>query len=90
MITYIEKVDREGNLYKQITDIDEFSSYQEALDYVEGQGPDNHRIVGINPFISPIALEAVQDYKLIHSSESGIVHQDLGMIPEVKVFEYVK
>jgi len=89
VVTYDEKVNRDGNRYKQITDVNEFSSYKEALDYIESQGSTNHRIVGINPFISPISLEAVQNYKLIYSSESGVSHPDKGVIPEVKIFEYI-
>jgi oligosaccharyl transferase (archaeosortase A-associated) len=90
VIAYDEKVDREGNRHKIITDMEQFSSYQEALDYVESQGAANHRIVGINPFVSPISLEAVQNYKMVYSSESCISHRDAGMIPEVKIFEYIR
>ncbi len=89
VVSYDEKVDREGNRHRLITDIEEFSSYQEALDYVESQESANHRIVGINPFTSPIPLEAVQNYSLVYSSESGVSHPDAGMIPEVKIFEYI-
>ncbi len=89
VIAYDEKVDRAGNRYRQITGVEEFSSYQEALDYVESQGSANHRIVGINPFVSPVSLEAVQNYKLVYSSKSGVSHPDKGMIPEVKIFEYI-
>jgi asparagine N-glycosylation enzyme membrane subunit Stt3 len=89
VLSYVNKVDRKGKHYKQIKDIEEFSSYQEAEDFVESKGPATHRIVGINPFISPVSLEAVQDYKLIYSSESGISHPDAGKISEVKIFEYI-
>ena len=65
VVSYDEEVDREGNRHRLITDMKEFSSYQEALDYVESQESANHRIVGINPFISPIPLEAAQSYKLV-------------------------
>ena len=47
--------------------------------------------VGINPFTSPIPLEALQNYKLIYSSKSGISisHQKAGLIPEVEISEYL-
>jgi len=89
VISYEEKVDDNGNRYKQISNFEEFSSYQEALDYIERQESGNHEIVGINPFISPIPLEAVQNFKLIYSSESGVSYQNIGIIPEVKIFEYI-
>ncbi len=88
VITYDEKVSRDGTPYKQITNAEKFDSYQEALEYVESQGSANHRIVGTDQFISPVPLEAVKNYKLVYSSESGISHPDVGLIPEVKVFEY--
>ena len=90
VLSYVEKVDRQGNRYRQITDIQQFTSYQEALDIVESQGSGNRVIVGINAFISPITLEVVQDYKLIYSSDSSVYNQDAGVIPEVKIFEYTR
>ena len=89
VISYDEKVDREGNHYKQINNIEEFSSYQEALDFIESEGSSKHIIVGINPFVSPVRLEALQNYRLVYASESGVENQDAGMIPEVKIFEYL-
>ena len=88
VITLEKKVDDNGNSFVQITDIKQFPSYQEALDNVQKEGAANHRIVGLNPFVSPVSLEAVQDYKLIYSSESGISSQDVGLVPEVKIFQY--
>ncbi|MFC1902054.1 oligosaccharyl transferase, archaeosortase A system-associated [Chloroflexota bacterium] len=90
VISYDEKADRSGNRYKQIYDINEFSSHQEALDYVEKQGSPNHDIVGISPFTSPIPLEAVEKYRLIHISTSVVRHSETEMVPEVKIFEYLK
>jgi dolichyl-diphosphooligosaccharide--protein glycosyltransferase len=88
VVTYDEKVDLDGNRYKQITDAKQFSSYQEALDYVAGQKSGNYSIIGTNPFASPVPLEALQNYKLIYSSKSEVARPDKVMIPEVKVFEY--
>jgi len=88
VLSYTEEVSREGNIYRQITDYDEFSSYQEALEYVESQGSSNHVVVGINPFLSPMPLEAVQSCELVYSSESGVSQRDVGVIPEVKIFKY--
>jgi len=89
VVSYDEKTARDGTHYKQITNIEEFPSYQEALDYIAGQESGNHDIVGTNPFVSPVPLAAVRDYRLVYSSESGISQSDLGLIPEVKIFEYI-
>jgi len=88
VVSYDERTDRGGTHYKQITNVEEFSSYQEALDHIASQESGNYDIVGVTPFISPVPLAAVQDYKLVYSSELGVSQQDVGLIPEVKIFEY--
>jgi len=90
VISYQEKVDHDGGIYRQITSAQFFSSYEEAEAYVTNQEADNYRIVGSNPFISPVPLEKLKNYRLVHSSDSLILQLDVGMIPEVKIFEYVE
>jgi oligosaccharyl transferase (archaeosortase A-associated) len=89
VVSYDAKISEEGIPYRQITNVEEFSSYQAALDYVESQESGNHNIVGVSQFTSPVALEAVPDFRLIFSSSSGISNKDVGLIPEVKIFEYL-
>jgi asparagine N-glycosylation enzyme membrane subunit Stt3 len=102
VLTYEVVKDNNGNSAKLITDAKEFSSYQEALNYMAKEGPTNHVLVGVNPFISPIPLEALSDYKLVYASdapESLVTHQDLVLlpelnisyteVPEIKIFEYI-
>ena len=89
VVSFDEKTDEVGNRYRQITNVEEFSSYQAALSYVESQESGNHDIVGISPFMSPVALEAVPDFRIIFSSKAGISNQEVGLIPEVKIFEYL-
>jgi dolichyl-diphosphooligosaccharide--protein glycosyltransferase len=99
VITYDEVTGDDGQIYRVITQAEEFSSYQEALNYIEGQEKANQRIVSVNPFISPISFEALEDFQILHSSEYATVYQDLGIlpeiritrisVPEVKIFEYV-
>jgi oligosaccharyl transferase (archaeosortase A-associated) len=87
VITYDEKK-QQGITYKQVTDAKQFTSYQDALDYLGSLKSGNNIIIGVNPFVSPIPLEAVPDFRLIHSSEEGTTLQNAGFIPEVKIFEY--
>jgi hypothetical protein len=99
VLTYEVRNDNSGNSAKLVTGVKEFSSYQMALDYVEKEGPSNHVVIGVNPFFSPIPLEALSDYKLIYTSESMVTHQDMvllpelsmsvNMEPEIKIFEYI-
>ena len=79
-----------AELKQELTsNFEQFTSYQEALEYAENLGTTNYSIVGSDPFTSPVSLEAVQNYKLVYSSESGISTENT-VIPEVKIFEYTK
>jgi dolichyl-diphosphooligosaccharide--protein glycosyltransferase len=84
VITY--ETDDQGNRF--ITDSQEFTSYREALDYLDSQESGNHVIIGPSPFISPIPLEAVPDFQLVYSSSQGTSLSGVGFVPEVKIFEY--
>jgi hypothetical protein len=72
---------------RQITDAKEFTTYQEALDYIAGQGASaSCALVGTDPFISPIPLEAVANYKEIYSSAASNNSTQLEKI--IKIFKY--
>ena len=88
VISYDEKVDSKGNQYRQINNHEEFTSYQEALDYVNSQDSGNHIIIGNNPFVSPVPLEEVMDFRLVYSSTPSLKQQNEELLSEVKVFEY--
>jgi dolichyl-diphosphooligosaccharide--protein glycosyltransferase len=90
VISYQEKVSRNGIPYKEITSAKSFSSYEEAEAYISSQKSNNYRIVSNNAFISPVPLEALEHYRLIYSSDSTVTQPDGGSTPEVKIFEYVK
>ena len=89
VISYDEKKDSEGNVYKQITSAKVFQIYQEAVDYISTQETDNYRIVGEDPFISPVPLDAPKHYKLIHYSKQGVIDPSGVARSEVKIFEYI-
>jgi oligosaccharyl transferase (archaeosortase A-associated) len=88
VVTYTDQVDDQGTSYKQVTDAQQFESYQEALDYLNSQESGNHVIVGVSPFISPVPLEAVPDFRLVYSSVQGTSMSGVGLVPDVKIFEY--
>ena len=90
VISYEQKISPGGALYKGITSSQTFSNYEEASAYVSSQKSENYRIVGINPFISPVPLDALEHYQLIYSSTDGIMQPEVGMMPAVKIFEYIK
>ncbi len=90
VVAYQEKITPTGHGYKEVTDVRSFSSYQEAEVFVASQKGGNYRIVSDNPFLSPVPLERLGNYKLIYSSTSGIMHiPGVGITPEVKIFEFL-
>jgi len=86
-ITY-EEENRSGETIKRITDFETFDSYQKALDFILKEPDKNWQIMGSSPFLCPIPLEALHDYRLVFASGESLQHHDAGNIPEVKVFEH--
>ncbi len=89
-VVFYDIISHEGRTYKVITDSTSFDDYEEATAYVSSQGSDNCRLVGTNPFDSPVPLEEMEHYELIHSSDIYIMEEGVGPIPEIKIFEYIK
>jgi len=93
VVTYEEQ---EGMNVRMITSAEVFGTYEEAAAFLAGkeqgnpgQKQEKYRIVGVHPFGSPVPLEALKQYKLIHSSEVTEL-PNLGVsLPEVKTFEYI-
>jgi hypothetical protein len=90
VISYEERVTRDGQPYKEITSAQFFPSYEEAEAYISSQKSGNYRIVNSDPFASPVPLQALEHYKLVHSSKGSKMTPSGNLIPEVKIFEYVK
>jgi len=96
VIEYEEIQDDEGNIYKVVSKSSLFSSYEEALEYVQAEGTGNQRIVSRYPFISPIPLEAMDGYRKVYTSEQELYDYDIetdegtiqGTVYDVKIFEY--
>jgi len=88
VISYEERVARDGQPYKEITSVKAFSSYEEAEAYVTSQKTGNYRIVNSDPFASPVPLPALEHYKLVYSSEGTMMQPSGKLVSEVKIFEY--
>jgi dolichyl-diphosphooligosaccharide--protein glycosyltransferase len=89
VISFQENTTSGGEVIKQITSVQSFSSYEEATAYIAGQQSANYRIISDNPFISPVPLEALEHYNLVHGSDVPIRLADGRTLPAVKIFEYV-
>ena len=59
VISYEERVSRDGQPYKEITSAKSFPSYEEAEAYIASQKSGNYRIVGTDPFASPVPLASL-------------------------------
>ena len=88
VISYREQTDQQGIYFKAVTSWEEFDSYEEAETYISEQETDDYHIVGTNPFVSPVPLEALEHYKLIYSSESAATVSANTTVPLIKIFEY--
>ncbi len=89
VISYEEKSDKKGTLYKIITSEKQFDSYEAAEAYLSSQESANYKIVSSNSFTSPVPLEALEHYKLVHSSSGSMPKPGGERIPAVKIFEYI-
>jgi len=88
VISYDDKVARDGTPYKEITSLQSFSDYDAAEAYLAKQTTGNFRLVGADPFVSPVPLDALHNYKLVFESTDTITVDKVGVVPIVKVFEY--
>ncbi|MFC2056842.1 oligosaccharyl transferase, archaeosortase A system-associated [Chloroflexota bacterium] len=89
VISYREDADNAGTLYKIITSAEQFDTYEDAEAYISSQESTNYRIVSMDPMISPVPLEALEHYKLIHSSDNKVSLSGEREVPAVKIFEYI-
>ncbi len=74
---------------RQITDAQDFTTYQEALDYIAKQDTSKdpsvkYDIVGTDPFVTPISLEAVANYQEIFNSAASN-----NSTTPVKIFQFM-
>ena len=89
-ILYTEKVDEEGNPYKEINEAANeglpFATYDDAIAFINDH-PD-YILVGGLPFESPVPLEKLERYVLVHQS-SPPTEWFGSTISYVKIFEYI-
>ncbi|MFC2034985.1 oligosaccharyl transferase, archaeosortase A system-associated [Chloroflexota bacterium] len=88
VISYQEKVSQEGTPYKEITSAEQFDDYEEAEAYLLSQESNNYKIVSADPTSSPIPLEELRHYTLIHGSDMLVKLSETWTGPAVKIFEY--
>ncbi|MBI2836440.1 MAG: oligosaccharyl transferase, archaeosortase A system-associated [Chloroflexi bacterium] len=90
VISSEDRTSNDGRPFKLITAVQQFGTYGEAEAYIASQQSGNFRIVGTNPFVSPVPLEEMTQYKRVFGSTNTISLAQGTQVPEVKIFEYVK
>ena len=90
VISWDEISDNAGNVFKRVTDLQQFATYEEAQAFLAEHTTENYRIVGANPIDSPVPLEALNNYTLVHDSKYQVQLADQSIVPAVKIFEHTK
>jgi len=90
VISYTWQTTENGERYKLLTDVANnqtpFATYEEAAAFINDHP--GYVIVGTNPFVSPIPLEALKEYKPIHSSPSIVIQGENTSVSYVEIYEY--
>jgi len=78
---------QDGKKYKEILDDKKFTSYDEAVKFLENNKGKNYEIVGADPYTSPVPLEALKNCKLVYGTKDRTTPEN-GSNSLIKVFEY--
>jgi len=89
VISYQEKTDDSGKKFKEITRAWQFGSYPEAEAFMVRQPSGNFRVVSNDPFVSPVPLVTLKNYRLVYRSVSLSGPSHPSQPTPVKVFIYL-
>ena len=86
VVSWENKTGADGSPYREITGLKTFPGYPEAEAFIAAQKTGNWRIVGKDPLVSPVPLEALEGYRSVFASpqKARVGNVD---VPEVKIFE---
>ncbi len=76
-----------GHLAKEIVELQQFHTYDEALSFLSQSGDANWRLVSADPLTSAAPLEALHDFSVEHESAVEVFLQGQP-VSEVRVFKY--
>jgi hypothetical protein len=83
-----ERVNAEGIAFKLVLQTRSFNNYESAVSFIDAQQSGNYEIIGVDPFISPVPIEKLNQYTLVYTSDE-IVEEESGVTnPAVKIFKY--
>jgi dolichyl-phosphooligosaccharide-protein glycotransferase len=81
LVTYRDHPNADGTTSKEILESRRFKTYEGAAAYLDRYGHTGRVIVGLSPRESPVPIEPLRRFRLIHESP--------GDAPAVRVFEYL-
>jgi asparagine N-glycosylation enzyme membrane subunit Stt3 len=84
VVSWEWKYSQEGMQYRYITNVQSFTTYPEALTYLNSKTEGNHIIANADPFTSPVPLPQLSHFT--HLNDAG----NISGKPEVSIFEYQK
>ncbi len=85
-MTFRTQKDRQGNTIKIALSEEFFDSYSAAQSFVD-DNPE-YRLVGTDPLVSPVPLEALEQFELVYKSPTAVSKRGDATFSEVEVFEY--
>ena len=89
VVSFEERVSKEGVKYKRIVDSKSFATYEAAAAYLVGLDSENCVLGSMDPLSPPVALEALEQYELVYESHVKATVAGKKRLPEVKIFEYL-
>ena len=89
VVQYAVRTTAQGS-YKEVVSQQQFATHTEASAFVSSQTSGNYTIVGTDPMVSPVPLEAMQHYKPVYDSESKVSISSANQTPEIQIFERTK
>jgi hypothetical protein len=80
----------DGQKFKEITGFKNFKSFAEAEAFIAGQKQGSYRIIGTDPLVSVVPLQALADYRPVYQSAQKATVGSATNLPAIKIFEYIK
>ena len=86
------KTSTEGEQYREVIGAWTYANYEDAESYILSQESGNYVLGNLDPLVTPVPLEKLEHYKLVHQSSDTvtIAIETAGKnVPAVKIFQYM-
>jgi len=90
VMAWQERETPDGQKFKEITGFKNFKSFAEAEAFVSSQKQGSYRIIGTDPLVSAVPLQALTDYRPVYQSAHKATVGSATSLPAIKIFEYIK